>query len=211
MYGRGTGRAQLIPGRQYSFVAALEPGRTSWTAVFDAVRLQPDDDETLVTARQVRSVVERLRAAGQHRDGDPDILLIFDAGYDLPRLAVALTDLPGWILGRMRGDRVSCFPALPPGRTGATPARPAVPVRRPEQLAHTRGHHEHGHRPVRNGDGLRMESAEPEAHPPRGVGRASRSTADRRGHGNPTDRRPSARKPAPGPGMAVVLGPHRRR
>ncbi|ANZ24903.1 hypothetical protein A4U64_09515 [Rhodococcus sp. WB1] len=113
MYGRGTGRAQLIPGRQYSFVAALEPGRTSWTAVFDAVRLQPDDDETLVTARQVRSVVERLRAAGQHRDGDPDILLIFDAGFDLPRLAVALTDLPGWILGRMRGDRVSCFPAPP--------------------------------------------------------------------------------------------------
>ena len=31
-YGRGKGNAQLIPGWPYSFVAALEPGRTSWTA-----------------------------------------------------------------------------------------------------------------------------------------------------------------------------------
>jgi len=30
-YGRGKGNAQLIPGWPYSFVAALEPGRTSWT------------------------------------------------------------------------------------------------------------------------------------------------------------------------------------
>ena len=29
----------MIPGWPYSFVAALEPGRTSWTAVLDAVRL----------------------------------------------------------------------------------------------------------------------------------------------------------------------------
>ena len=39
-----TGRkntAQLIPGWPYSFVAALETGRTSWTAVLDAVRLGP--------------------------------------------------------------------------------------------------------------------------------------------------------------------------
>ena len=31
----------MIPGWPYSFVAALEPGRTSWTAVLDAVRLGP--------------------------------------------------------------------------------------------------------------------------------------------------------------------------
>lgn len=29
VYGRGKGQAQLIPGWPYSFVAALEPGRTS--------------------------------------------------------------------------------------------------------------------------------------------------------------------------------------
>jgi hypothetical protein len=38
VYGRGKGQAQLIPGWPYSFVAALEPGRTSWTALLDAVR-----------------------------------------------------------------------------------------------------------------------------------------------------------------------------
>ena len=28
VYGRGKGQAQMIPGWPYSFVAALEPGRT---------------------------------------------------------------------------------------------------------------------------------------------------------------------------------------
>jgi hypothetical protein len=45
VYGRGKGQAQMIPGWPYSVVAALEPGRTSWTAVLDAVRLGPGDDE----------------------------------------------------------------------------------------------------------------------------------------------------------------------
>jgi len=39
VYGRGKGQAQMIPGWPYSVIAALEPGRTSWTAVLDAVRL----------------------------------------------------------------------------------------------------------------------------------------------------------------------------
>ena len=30
-YGRGSNSAQMIPGWPYSLVAALEPGRTSWT------------------------------------------------------------------------------------------------------------------------------------------------------------------------------------
>src|SRR5262249_41923514 len=42
-YGRGKNSAQMIPGWPYSFVAALEPGRTSWTRLLDAVRLGPDD------------------------------------------------------------------------------------------------------------------------------------------------------------------------
>ena len=43
VYGRGKGQAQMIPGWPYSVVAALEPGRTSWTAVLDAVRLGPGE------------------------------------------------------------------------------------------------------------------------------------------------------------------------
>src|SRR6516162_6599344 len=106
VYGRGKGQAQMIPGWPYSVVAALEPGRTSWTAVLDAVRLGPDDDGAAVTAGQVRDVVTRLIAAGHWRAGDPAILIIFDAGYDVPRLAWQLSDLPVELLGRLRSDRV---------------------------------------------------------------------------------------------------------
>ena len=65
VYGRGKGQAQMIPGWPYSVVAALESGRTSWTAVLDAVRLGPGDDEAAVTAGQVRDVItpaDRSRA-----------------------------------------------------------------------------------------------------------------------------------------------------
>ena len=120
VYGRGRGQAQMIPGWPYSVVAALEPGRTSWTAVLDAIRLGPDDDEAEVTAAQVRDVITRLIAAGHWRDGDPPILVIFDAGYDPMRLAYELADLPVEILGRLRSDRVLRFPvpARQPGTTG---------------------------------------------------------------------------------------------
>jgi hypothetical protein len=56
--------AQMIPGWPYSVIAALEPGRTSWTAVLDAIRLGPDDDKAEVTASQVREVITRLSEAG---------------------------------------------------------------------------------------------------------------------------------------------------
>jgi hypothetical protein len=119
-YGRGKGQAQMIPGWPYSFVAALEPGRTSWTAVLDAVRLRPADDATEVTAAQIRTVLDRLRQAGQWCDGDLPVLVVFDAGYDVTRLAWLLRDLPVELLGRLRSDRVFYRPAPPRayGQTG---------------------------------------------------------------------------------------------
>ena len=73
-----------------------------------------------MTAAQVREVVERIIAAGHWRDGDPDILVVFDAGYDLTRLAWLLAGLPVEVLGRLRSDRVMYFPAPPrlPGTNG---------------------------------------------------------------------------------------------
>ena len=120
VYGRGKGSAQMIPGWPYSVIAALEPGRASWTAVLDAVRLRPDDDETEVTAAQVRDVVIRLIEAGHWRRGDPAILVVFDAGYDVTRLAWLLADLPVDLLGRLRSDRVMQLPVPPrqPGTMG---------------------------------------------------------------------------------------------
>src|SRR5258706_16068998 len=82
VYGRGKGQAQMIPGWPYSVVAALETGRPSWTAVLDAVRLGPHDDTAQVTAAQVRQLVGRLITAGQWQPGDPNVLLVCDAGYD---------------------------------------------------------------------------------------------------------------------------------
>src|SRR6266516_674178 len=123
VYGRGKGQAQMIPGCPYSVIAALEPGRTSWTAVLDAVRLSPDDDEAEITAAQVRDVITRLIDAGHWCDGDPDILVIFDAGYDHIRLACRLADLPVEILGRLRSDRVLHFPV--PARRPGTTGRPS--------------------------------------------------------------------------------------
>lgn len=122
VYGRGKNQAQMIPGWPYSFVAVLEPGRTSWTAMLDAVRLGPADDATAVTAQQLRDVMARLIDAGQWQPGDPDILIVCDAGYDVTRLAFVLADLPVELLGRLRSDRVLQLPA--PARLPATVGRP---------------------------------------------------------------------------------------
>jgi DDE superfamily endonuclease len=111
VYGRGRSADQFIPGWPYSFVAALETGRTSWTALLDVQRLTPADDATAVTAAQLREVVERLITAGHWAEGDPEILIVADTGYDLPRIAHVLADLPVVIAGRVRSDRVFCFPA----------------------------------------------------------------------------------------------------
>ena len=84
------------------------------------MRLSPDDDETEVTATQVRDVVTQLIDAGHWHEGDPAILVVFDAGYDVTRLAYLLADLPAGLLGRLRSDRVVQLPAPPrqPGTMG---------------------------------------------------------------------------------------------
>jgi hypothetical protein len=119
-YGRGKDQHMMVPGWPYSVIVALETGRSSWTAPLDAVRLAAGDDAATVTASQVRGVVDRLVMAGHWRPGDPDILLVADAGYDGPRMAHVLADLPITVLARMRSDRVLRRPAPPhlPGTQG---------------------------------------------------------------------------------------------
>src|SRR5258706_3286251 len=123
VYARGKGQAQMIPGWPCAVVAALERGRTSWTATLDAVRLGPGDDETEVPGARVRGVAGRLAEAGHWQPGDPDILVVFDAGYDIARLAFLLADLPVEVCGRLRSDRVLCFPAPPRGSGRGRPSR----------------------------------------------------------------------------------------
>ncbi|MEU9381222.1 NF041680 family putative transposase [Streptomyces sp. NPDC048279] len=112
VYGRsGRSSDQFIPGWPYSFVAALETGRTSCCQLLEAVRLGPDDDVAEATGRQIRRVVNDLIGRGRWEDGDPDILVVFDAGYDVPRMAYLLDGLPVEVLGRLRADRVMRRPA----------------------------------------------------------------------------------------------------
>lgn len=63
-----------------------------------------------------------MLAVGQWQQGDLDILVVLDAGYDAPRIAHLLGDLPVEILGRMRSDRVLRRPVPP--RTPGTNGRP---------------------------------------------------------------------------------------
>jgi hypothetical protein len=121
-YGRGKEQHIMIPGWPYSFVVALQTGRTSWTAPLDAVRLTPGADLAAVTAGQLRDAVTRLVTAGHWQPGDADIWVVMDAGYDASRLAHLLQDLPVRVLARLRSDRV--FRRAAPPRTPGTLGRP---------------------------------------------------------------------------------------
>ncbi len=113
VHGRGRNAGQMVPGWPYSWVVALGPGASSWTAPLDAVRAGPDDDETEVTASQLREVTGRLERAGHWRRGDPDIIVVMDAGYDVTRLAWLLADLPVEVCARLRSNRVMWRPPEP--------------------------------------------------------------------------------------------------
>ena len=130
VHGRGRNAGQMIPGWPYSFVAALGPGGSSWTAPLDAVRLGPGDDATEVTAGQLREVAGRLIAAGHWQPGDPGIIVALDAGYDVVRLAWLLAGLPLVLCARLRSDRVfyRVPPPKPPGM-GGRPREHGAPLR----------------------------------------------------------------------------------
>ena len=130
VHGRGKNAGQRIPGWPYSFVAALGPGSSSWTLPLDAVRLGPGDDDCAVTAAQLREVVARLAAAGHWQDGDPEIVIVMDAGYNAARLAWLLADLPVVLVARVRAGRVFYRPAprKAPGLAGRQ-SRHGAPVR----------------------------------------------------------------------------------
>jgi integrase len=80
----------MIPGWPYPVVAALQPGRDLVDGGAGRLRMGLDDDQTEVTSRQVCEVLSRLVAAGNWREDDLAIVVVFDAGHDVTRLS----DLP---------------------------------------------------------------------------------------------------------------------
>ena len=110
--------------------------------MLDAVRLGPADDATAVTAAQLREVVDRLIAAGHWQPGDPDILIVFDAGYDVTRLAY-VAGRPARRAARPAALATGCMrlptPPRPPGTSGRPPKHgPEFALRRPGDLARAR-------------------------------------------------------------------------
>ena len=194
-YGRGEQKQQMIPGWPYSVIAALETGRTSWTGVLDTQRLEPGADVAAVTTVQVREPVDRLIAAGQWHEGGPLIWVVVDAGYDVPRLAHLLRDLPVEVLGRLRSDRVM----RPAGTaTLARHQRPTSEARRRVRLqgpGHLGRHHRHYHdgdHPLRHCRGEGVGQTAPAADPAGGLGGLGGRFADHRRHRHP----PAGRAPA---------------
>lgn len=141
--GRSKNALQFIPDWPYSFVAAVESGRTSWTQVLDAVRLGAAEDATALTAAHLREVLVRLITAGHWEPGDRDILIVADSGYDVCRLAFVLAGLPVELVGRLRSDRVMFRPAPPyrPGPRAGSPRKhgPAFTLAKPDSW-HTPEH-----------------------------------------------------------------------
>ena len=210
----GVGRQRAVdPGlavlvRRRAGNRAAPPG----PRFLDAVRLGPADDATAVTAAQLREVIERLIAAGHWRPGDPDILIVTDAGYDVTRLAFLLADLPVELVGRLRSDRVLRLPAppRPPGHErAAAQTRPRVRPRQADHLACPAAHHHHRHHPLRRRRRDRLGPAPPAAHPPRRWLDHHGELPDHRRHPDPPAGRAPARRPRPETGVAVVLD-HRR-
>ncbi|WP_190215951.1 NF041680 family putative transposase [Kitasatospora indigofera] len=123
-YGRRENTHEMVPGWPYSFVAALESGSTSWTALLDARRLEPGADTAAVTAAQLREVLRGIFNAGHWKLGDPPVVVVADAGYDGPRLAYLLRDLPVQIVVRVRSDRVFFNPVPDDYRVGPKGGQP---------------------------------------------------------------------------------------
>ncbi|MFC5878789.1 transposase [Streptomyces virginiae] len=81
-----------------------------------------------ITAGQVREVIECLIGAGQWQDGVLDVQVVPEDGYDAPRIAHLLADLPIEVLGRLRSNRVMRKPAPVPWVCPPQGARPSTAV-----------------------------------------------------------------------------------
>ena len=88
VHGRGAGNAQMIPGWPYSFVAALEPGRLVVHGTAGRGADRPGRRRHRGHRRTDPGGGRPAGAAGQHRDGDQPIRIVFDSGYDGTRLAL---------------------------------------------------------------------------------------------------------------------------
>ena len=98
---------------------AARPGRCRWTRSGSARPTTPPRSPPRRSGTRSRG----SSRPGTGSDGDPDIIVVLDSGYDLTRLAWLLDGLPVDVTGRLRADRVMYFPVPPraPGANGRPP------------------------------------------------------------------------------------------
>ena len=127
VYGRAKTASQFIPGWPYSFVAALEPGATSWTAILDGVRLGPTDDAWVLRGLPVE-LVGRVRSDRVMRLPKPPRQPGTNGRPSTARRSASPSRRPG---PNPRSPRSPTPPttARPKRRhgTGSTPGSPTVP------------------------------------------------------------------------------------
>ena len=214
VHGRGKNAGQMIPGWPYSFVAALGPGASSWTAPLDAVRLGPDDDDTEVTAAQLREVAGRLASSGAWHEGDGDIIVVMDAGYDVIRLAWLLADLPVVLCARLRCNRVFYrVPAPKPPGMGGPPRQHGARLSCADEASWDRPWltAAAGTPRARHRAGDRVGPGAPQAVQGRGLARSPGQGPRHRGHADPAPARPPAWVPRAEADVAAGRRHRRRR
>ena len=229
-YARGKGNAQMIPGWPYSFVAALEPGRTSWTLPLDAVRLgrTTTPPRSPPPSSGTWSRGSSRRGTGARRPGHPRRprfrLRPDEAGLAAGRPARGdhgpAAQRPGHVLpgpaarvGRARRARPGTGPssgsAIPrPGRTRRPPPSPTPPGTAPRRRRAWGRLHQR--LPARARWEPRGRAARHRGHPHPAPRRSPARPARRRtrcgcGHPAPAPRRGS------GPDLAGVPAPLRHR
>lgn len=104
-----------------------------------------DGGHTDRAGTQLRTVIDALIPAGHFHDGDLGIWVIGDRGYDGPRLAFLLADLPVQLLVRLRSDRGLAFlyHRGSPEHSGAAFATAPGSRSQTPELAGTRAHDDH--------------------------------------------------------------------
>ena len=152
----------IVAGWSYAWLAQLSYTHDSWTAPLDVRRVPVQGDAHQVTAAQIRELLRRQPAAAVVP------LCVFDAGYDIGKLAQALGDLDATrvaVLVRVRGDR--CFYAEPepratkvgrPRRHGAKFACKDPRTWWPPSAEHTEGHPQYGQVRVRAWAGVHAKT-----------------------------------------------------
>ena len=134
VYGRGQGQRAADPGlallvRRRAGDRAAPRGPRCWTRSGSARPTTPPRSPPPSSATSI----DRLITAGQWQPGDPDIVIVADAGYDVTRLAYVLADLPVELVGRLRSDRVLRLPKPPRAARDDRPPAQARPGDRPGQ------------------------------------------------------------------------------